>query len=66
MSQDPQHGDSREHHYEDEAGNRVHVFGAGAVHSVCENYCAGCKTWVRVEGVTGALKFMAEHGDHKS
>ena len=60
----PKHRDIRDHHYEDESGQRVHVFGAGAVQTVCETYCAGCKTWVKTEGVVGALKFMADHGEH--
>ncbi len=29
--------------------------------SVVEEYCAHCQTWVRVEGVSGALRFMAHH-----
>lgn len=62
---EPRHGEQRDHHYEDDAGNRVHVFGAASVQSVSERYCAGCKTWVKAEGVVGELRFMAEHGDHK-
>jgi len=64
MADTPKHGSTRDHHYEDEKGQSVHVFGAAAVQSVCETYCAGCQKWVRTPGVVGPLKFMAEHGDH--
>lgn len=60
----PRHGESREHHFEDERGNHVHVFAVAAVQSVCETYCAGCNEWLKTEGVVGQLRFMAEHGDH--
>ncbi len=63
-TQEPKHGETRDHHYEDDAGKRVHVFGSAAVQSVCERYCAGCKKWVTAEGVVGNLRFMAEHGEH--
>jgi hypothetical protein len=63
---EPKHGEMRDFHYEDEKGTRTHVFGgSGFLQSVNEKYCAGCKKWVRAEGVIGELKFMAEHGDHK-
>ncbi len=61
----PRHRDQRDHHYEDVAGERVHVFGAGGVVSVCERYCAGCDVWLAERGVLGALRFMADHGGHE-
>lgn len=30
--------------------------------TVCEQYCGNCDSWDTVEGVTGALKWMATHG----
>lgn len=60
----PKHGESRDHHYEDDHGNRVHVLCAFACQSVQERYCVGCDKWVKAEGVVGELRFMAEHGDH--
>jgi hypothetical protein len=60
------HGEIRDHHYEDESGQRAAISGpVVALHSVCETYCAGCKQWIRTEGVMGALKFMAEHDAHR-
>ena len=61
----PTHGEQRDHHYEDEVGQTAHIFSGSAIQSVCERYCAGCKMWIKSEGVVGNLRFMAEHGDHK-
>jgi hypothetical protein len=64
-SGEPKHGTVHDHHYENEAGQRVHVFGGGALQSVCHKYCAGCKKWIRVEGVMGNLRFMADHPEQE-
>lgn len=60
----PQHGDTRDHHYGNEKGERTHVFDPATVQSAQERYCAGCAKWIRTEGVVGELRFMADHGDH--
>lgn len=57
-----EHGHSRGHHYQDDDGNRYSSpFGAAAIVSVCERWCSTCRKWVEVRGVTGELRFMAEH-----
>jgi hypothetical protein len=64
MDTQPRHGDSRNHHFETENGQRVHVRDLNCVQSVCERYCRGCRTWVETKGILGQFQFMAVHDEH--
>jgi len=41
-------------------GQELNAIGS-EVRTVEERYCAYCKTWERVEGVFGVLRWMAQH-----
>lgn len=32
--------------------------------NVTFRWCAGCRTWLRVEGIAGILRWAREHGAH--
>jgi phage host-nuclease inhibitor protein Gam len=33
--------------------------------SVVERWCSGCQEWVKVDGIMGFFRFMAEHDPHR-
>lgn len=65
MDSTPKHGAIRDHHYVNATGARVHPLNPSMTQSVRERYCAGCKGWIRVEGVTGEFRYMADHKEHE-
>ena len=54
----PKHGDERHHGLKTEIG-----LASSMTYSDTETYCGHCKAWIPTPGVTGQLKFMAEHRD---
>jgi len=71
----PSHGDERNRSLVTEYGKPTQllddqglVICAGPM-SACtttqlERWCAGCERWVQVNGITGEIRWMAEHRDH--
>jgi len=66
----PEHGDERNYGMSRHVGPDVELTDgqrtatapmSGCVASTCEKFCAHCRLWIHVRGVTGALAFMAKH-----
>ncbi len=55
-----EHGDDVTYKLAD--GSTAYVGPASSfAYSVCERYCAHCEHWISVKGITGMLRFIANH-----
>lgn len=66
----PSHGETRKLRVITERGGVVFENGqttayvepaSSFAYSVCERYCAHCEQWIGVKGMTGMLRFIADH-----